>query len=517
MIADAHLLQMRERVEDVGIVGSRLANGRTDDFGRLLDAERAGILHMLTVDHITHRPRLPPIAEQHGQHLFLVNIGNKLAASQVIEDILPIFPAYPESDAAAGAATIKTEHQTRLFRRTAMHIRPYTEGTAKAEGTCGQSFLKRKTRIPHQGPVAKHPKFVHIARNTNSIKQTGLSFSAPLENIMAASSRTGVSGKLWLLACGVVLVIALYTAGWFYAASALRERTLTLLGSQERNGVSAECSDAEYRGYPFRIGLFCSKVAIDDRVNGISATFGALRSAAQVYNPGHIVWELDSPVEARTGHGLTVSTTWENFQSSLITRLRGVERTSTVIENAKTSVVSSSTGQAFDISASHTEIHLRQNGSDLDAAMTLEGTDLMMKDMPQLLPRLTANVDVTLNGRAGMIDGSDPNGLVLYGTQGEMRSLSADLGQGRLITVSGPFSFDEQGYLSGKLRLRIEQIDAWRNSLGEAFPEIASTLETVSRMLSALGGGRNASLDLTITRGKVFAGGFIPIGEIPPI
>lgn len=334
---------------------------------------------------------------------------------------------------------------------------------------------------------------------------------------MAASSRTGVSGKLWLLACGVVLVIALYTAGWFYAASMLKERTLALLGSQERRGISAECTDADYRGYPFRIGLFCAKVSVDDRTNGISAMFGSLRSAAQVYNPGHIVWELDSPIEIRTGHGLSVSTTWENFQSSLTTRFRGVERTSTVIENARTNILSSATGQAFNISAGHTEIHLRQNGTDLDAAMTLQNTDVVMKDLPQLLPRFTANLDLTLTGRAGMIDGSDPNGTVLYGTEGQMRSISADLGDGKLITVSGPFSFDEQGYLSGKLKLRIEQIDAWRDSLSQAFPQIAPTLKTAANMLSALGRGKSASLDLTINRGKVFAGGFIQIGEIPPI
>ncbi len=334
---------------------------------------------------------------------------------------------------------------------------------------------------------------------------------------MAASSRSGVSGKLWLLACSVVVAIALYTAGWFYAASVLKEQTLALLGSQRNKGIAAECSEADYRGYPFRIGLFCSKVSVDDQVNGISASFGALRSAAQVYNPGHIVWELDSPIEIRTGHGLSVSTSWENFQSSLVTKLRGVERASTVIENSKTSVVSSATGQAVDISAAHTEIHLRQNGGDLDAAITLENADTTIKDMPQILPSLSANADVTLVGRAGMIDGSDANGLVLYETEGELRSFSADLGQGRVITVSGPFSFDGDGYLSGKLKFRIEQVDGWRNSLTEAFPEIAPMLDTAANMLSALGGGRSASLDLTIKRGKVFAGGFIQIGEIPPI
>jgi hypothetical protein len=173
--------------------------------------------------------------------------------------------------------------------------------------------------------------------------------------------------------------------------------------------------------------------------------------------------------------------------------------------------------QAFNISAGHTEIHLRQNGNDLDAAMTLQNTDVVMKDLPQLLPRFTTNLDLTLTGRAGMIDGTDPNGTALYGTQGQMRSLSADLGDGKLITVSGPFSFDEQGYLSGKLKLRIERIDAWRDSLSQAFPQIAPTLKSAANMLSALGRGKSASLDLTINRGKVFAGGFIQIGEIPPI
>ena len=64
----------------------------------------------------------------------------------------------------------------------------------------------------------------------------------------------------------------------------------------------------------------------------------------------------------------------------------------------------------------------------------------------------------------------------------------------------------------------MEQIEAWRNSLAQAFPEVEPVIRTVSGMLSALtGGGQNASIDLTIDRGKVLAGGFIPVAEIPPI
>ena len=99
-----------------------------------------------------------------------------------------------------------------------------------------------------------------------------------------------------------------------------------------------------------------------------------------------------------------------------------------------------------------------------------------------------------------------------------MRRLAVDLGEGRLVTVTGPFSIDGDGYLSGRLKVQVEQIDAWRDSVAEAFPDIEPVLRTVSGMLSALtGGGQNAAIDLTIERGKVLAGGFIPIGEIPPI
>ena len=56
---------------------------------------------------------------------------------------------------------------------------------------------------------------------------------------MAASSRSGVSRKLWILASAVILAIALYTAGWFYAASVLKQNTLALLGSQQKRGITA--------------------------------------------------------------------------------------------------------------------------------------------------------------------------------------------------------------------------------------------------------------------------------------
>ncbi len=98
--------------------------------------------------------------------------------------------------------------------------------------------------------------------------------------------------------------------------------------------------------------------------------------------------------EVRTAHGLTVSAEWANLQSSLITRLKGIERTSTVIEGLKATVVSSHTGQTINVDAARTEIHLRQNGGDLDGAISVDGFQhRTCKDLAAGLPALSASAD----------------------------------------------------------------------------------------------------------------------------
>ncbi|MDS7595233.1 DUF2125 domain-containing protein [Agrobacterium tumefaciens] len=333
---------------------------------------------------------------------------------------------------------------------------------------------------------------------------------------MAASSQSGTARKILWLGFAILFAIGLYTAGWFYAANRLKETVLRAITPTESASVSGECGDIAFRGYPFRIGLFCSRVNVDDKNNGVSASFGQLRSAAQVYNPGHIVWELDSPAEIRTAHGLSVSAEWQNLQSSLTTRLKGIDRTSLVIDGLKANAVSSVTGQTINFDATKTEVHLRQNGADLDGAITVTDSATVIKDWPQLLPRLSAIADVTLAGKAGMIDGSDGTGL--YGASGELRRVVADIGEGRTMRISGPFSFDNEGYLSGQFKVEIEKLGAWSDNAKQAFPQLQSTIDTARKLLGALaGGGDRASVDLVVDRGRATISGFIPLGKIPPI
>ena len=91
----------------------------------------------------------------------------------------------------------------------------------------------------------------------------------------------------------------------------------------------------------------------------------------------------------------------------------------------------------------------------------------------------------------GLIDGSDPNGL--NGSAGELRRIVADIGDGKVMTLTGPFSFDEQGFLSGKFKLEIERLGPWGDSLKQTFPDIASTVYTATKLLKSLAGGKDTA------------------------
>lgn len=334
---------------------------------------------------------------------------------------------------------------------------------------------------------------------------------------MAASSQSGTSNvakKVTVLAIAVMVVIGLYTAGWYYAAEKIRERTLALIAGGPDAPVSATCADADMRGYPFRLGLFCSGVTVDDSRNGISASFGALRSAAQVYNPAHIVWEMDQPAVIRSSNGLTVSSQWSSLQSSVQIESGRVQRSALVVEDARTNVVHPDLDGALNLASKHAELHMRQNGADVDAALTIEKLAASLEDGNRALPPVDLRADVTVAGGAALLQG----GGDLRGSNAEIRKLSADLGEGRMLTVSGPVAVDQEGYISGRLKLEVTGIDQWRSALKTALPEAEKTIDTAINMLGALAsGGDRVSIDLTLKRGAILAGGFIPIGKIPPV
>lgn len=329
------------------------------------------------------------------------------------------------------------------------------------------------------------------------------------------------------LAIGILLFLVLYAGAWFFAANQIETRLPAFLSEDNGTGSSAECGGMTVRGFPFRIGLFCDTVRLDDAARGASASFGALRSAAQVYRPGHAVIELDGPAEIRVSPGLSVSGDWSLLHASVQATLSGLQRTSMTYDQLTGTAILPATHEDAAIGdthklaflAGHGEAHLRQNGNDLDAAFSVDGFDTRLDNGPSLLPLLSASADMTLVDRAALMNAGGLKPGALRNSKGEMRKLTLDLGNGMVTTASGPFTVDDKGLISGEFSVTMKNIEGWRQNLVKVFSneDGMAMVNNIANMLTALADGKNeATVKLNVRDGIAFLA-FFPIGELPQL
>ncbi|MFB2550391.1 DUF2125 domain-containing protein [Ensifer soli] len=328
---------------------------------------------------------------------------------------------------------------------------------------------------------------------------------------------TRASRKFRILITAVFLTVVLYSAAWFAVAREAETRITEFLGAPGIDGVTGACANPAVRGYPFRFGLFCDTLALDDHRKGVSVSLGALRSAAQVYDPGRIVAEIDGPGELRVSPGLSLFADWERARTSLRASLSGLDRLSAEVNGLNGTLMPAFPDDPLGFTAPHGELHLRRNGADLDLAASAEALALAIGEERRALPAITAAADLTFVDRAGLLSGGPVSAGALRGSRGEIRSLTLTAPGGLTASASGPFSIDADGRISGDLSLAVRNVEAWRDAITAALPEAGDVAGNIAGMLSALANGDGeARVTLTLRDGTAYLA-FIPLGELPEI
>lgn len=308
------------------------------------------------------------------------------------------------------------------------------------------------------------------------------------------------------LGAAFILGTALFSAGWFYVSGRIDAGAQAMIAGQAALGRSIDCPGREVRGFPFRFGVFCDFVAVTSPAEGISVKAGALRSAAQFYDPGRMIIELDAPVDISLPNGETVTAQWSLGRASVVTGNPLPKRVSTELVDP----VFAAAGASPWLVAKTLEAHMRVNGPDLDLAG--RGTDIALPLTTQALPALPplgADFDLTINGAA-----ADPTLASAPDNAGTLRRLAVLLNADRGILVSGPWS-RKGGLLSGEFAVRIVDADAVFKVLADVFPQQAG-------LISAFGAGQKRTgekadeveLTLTVRDGQISMG-LIPLGNLP--
>lgn len=307
-------------------------------------------------------------------------------------------------------------------------------------------------------------------------------------------------------ACGA----ALYSAGWYWLANEGERRIDAAIALSAEYGRVGECVNRDIRGYPFRIGLFCDRVAYSDDERGIVFNAGALRSAAQVYNPKHAVIELDGPAFIETQDVPPLELNWSLLHASVRADMPVPQQVS--IEGKG---VTASYDGAQALGADLATFHMRKE--DANAAFAGDWHAVMIAPgltPGRAIPQFSLAYDAVVEDGVRLIA---EKARSARGQSAQLRSLNLTFAGGGSVTASGPLSVNANGLLSGSVKLTFADAGKLAKALALAIPEAASAIgPALTAAEMAAGAGKEASLDLTIRDGKIYAGLF-PLGDIPPL
>ncbi len=337
----------------------------------------------------------------------------------------------------------------------------------------------------------------------------------------ANTERKLIRRRIVYIALTALVLLGGGTLGWYYLANQISkwaDDQIAVLASQ---GKIVECANQTVRGYPFRAGLFCDRIGYGDNAAGIQFNSGALRTAAQFYQPGFAVSEMDGPAQLKLPDEELLNITWKLVRTSTRISLGGLKRISLNFDDVKISQES-----AGDLVAlKQMELHLRPGDSDtgspdIDAALDLKELrfgKILLEDRPAL--------NVYFDGRLSEMNTILKSGHALRnwvqanGLDVQIRKFELASNGGGSFAVSGPLHIGKSGLISGKFNIEVQDLQkivAEFNAQNPQLGESAQTIETVSAMISQ--GSKDGKLRLSIqVKNGVATMGFIPLGNIPPI
>lgn len=318
-------------------------------------------------------------------------------------------------------------------------------------------------------------------------------------------------GLFWLVAF-VVVLFALYSAGWFYLADRVRAEADKAVATLNKSGIEAGCANLQVSGYPLSFTVSCDNLAYEDDARNIAASAGSFNAVAQIIQPLSPVADLRGPLRTSVPGMVPLWIDWDNLQAKVNLSWPLPRRIALQAEGLSGQTDPTDDTDPVELfSAGRAAGQLQPNGQDVDYAGSFTDLEIDADAIGgRVLPALDASGDATLK-----------NGVALIGTQVkslrgqslEIRNLDLSSGTAR-VTVSGPLSVDTEGLVDADLMIRIKDPKAVASILAGAIPEQKDAIEQGFAALAML--GKEPSMPLKVIKGKASLG-FIPLGKIKPV
>lgn len=342
----------------------------------------------------------------------------------------------------------------------------------------------------------------------------GITHSAPQYN---ATKRIK-----WLFFAVVVTTLGAIAA-WFGVANAIDRQVSTSLEQHRQAGGQARCDNQAIRGFPFRFGVFCDAAAFGD--GSATITVGAVRSAAQFYNPNHIIVEADGPLTLRSQNNATtlasdITLTWQTARIAIQRATPLPRRASLAINQPRLEL-----NTLPPLTAQALTAHMRAlregddrggETGDIDVAAQITAPQLAsLLPHSATLADVNIDLDATLKQAAARWQAGERDTLLADATI-KLHRLAFILNDDSGILADGTLTTDNLGRLSGNLDIRLVDVDDVVAALGRAFPQHQPLIGLLANLPKSGPNNDEATLSLSLDAGRA-SFGFIPLGTVPPL
>jgi hypothetical protein len=313
-------------------------------------------------------------------------------------------------------------------------------------------------------------------------------------------------------AVALLLVAALFVAGWYAAAHLARARGRAIIAQLNAAGKTIDCRNASITGFPISFGVSCKTIGYKDERGGFSLTSAATRVGMPLYNPFRMDVLLHGPASIETPDTVPLALDWQKLNAYLSLGMDDV--TGILVEGKAVEMknASASAPQPVLLKLGGVKITIEPRSSDLDIFASLADVTF-----GAALPNLQRLPPISETGNIRVFDGAKllQTGLQsLRNRQFEINGLQIDPGSDSSASLSGNISFDSEGFADGRLRVTLHNLKALSAILVKAFPQEAQKIQPAFAMLGAL--GNDQTLPVEIRRGKITLG-FFKIGRLPPV
>jgi hypothetical protein len=312
--------------------------------------------------------------------------------------------------------------------------------------------------------------------------------------------------KPWRMALptiGLVLLGLLWSGYWAWASSKAQHVVAEWRAELAADGVTVNCGDESWGGYPFRVEIKCMPGKFTSR-EGI-AEFTKLTVMAQAYDLGHVLF-LNDGETILTGAFGTITLAHEGAMASLLVNRQGKMQLDVEINKAKS--------DAFTAERMAVHARLKPDSAErvLEIAAAIETAQINTDDEPVALDSFTASGSLTPVPKVVTYETLSRDGSILTIDQLDMQSAAIR------YQATGSAMIGSDARLQGNLNGRIQNFDHVLQALADRGLIDENARMGAGAVLGLLGGNSpdGMKIDLAAEQGGLYVGPF-RIADLPPL